>query len=180
MPAIVIARQKIDLPPWARIAISLLAGGIFAVSFYAVMRALLGLAADIPSTRNVALIVHLATVIPALPLGAYVLLSRKGGPRHRLLGRVWLGLMFTTAVATIFIRDVNDGNFSWIHLFTVLTFIAVPKAILTARQGKIEAHRKHLRNFFLGSLIIAGAFSFAPGRTMWHMLFSHAPASVAG
>ena len=174
MPAITVARQKFDLPPWVRIIIATAAAALCGISLYAVLRALFGLAPSIPSTRNIALIVHLATVIPALPLGAYVLLAKKGGSRHRLLGQVWLGLMFTTAIATIFIRDVNAGNFSWIHLFTVLTFIAVPKAILTARQGKIEAHKKHLRNFFLGSLVIAGAFSFIPGRTMWHMLFSDA------
>ncbi len=172
MPAFALSRQKFDLSPAIRVAIALTAGGLFALSLYAVLRFLLGYAPPTPWVRDIALIVHLATVIPALPLGAYVLLSKKGGARHKQLGKIWLSLMFTTAIATVFIRNVNDGQFSWIHLFTVLTFIAVPKAIITARQGKIDAHKKHLRNFFLGSLVIAGAFTFVPGRTMWQWVFA--------
>ncbi len=96
-----------------------------------------------------------------------------------MLGKIWLALMFTTAIATVFIRNINDGQFSWIHLFTLLTFISVPRAILTARQGKIAAHKRHLRNFFLGSLIIAGSFTFIPGRTMWQWAFASPPIDAA-
>ena len=76
-----------------------------------------------------------------------------------------------TAMATIFIRNVNDGQFSWIHAFTLLTFIAIPQAIISARRGDIEAHKRHLRNFFIGALVVAGLTAFAPGRTMWQWAF---------
>ena len=101
------------------------------------------------------------------------MLSQKGSQQHRMLGKIWLSLMFVTAISTIFIRNVNDGQFSWIHLFTLLTMIAVPQAIISARQGKIESHKKHLRNFFIGALIVAGLTAFAPGRTMWQWAFGH-------
>jgi uncharacterized membrane protein len=150
---------------------------LFALCVYATSRWFFGFAPPTPWVRNVALAAHLVTVIPAIPLGAYVIFSRKGGARHKMLGRIWLSLMFVTAVATIFIRNVNDGQFSWIHAFTLLTFIAVPQAIISARQGAIDGHKRHMRNFFLGALVIAGVTAFAPGRTMWQWAFEN-PAAV--
>lgn len=168
-----LSAQPFDLSPAVRIAIGSAAALLLALCIYAALRWALGFAPPTPWVRNVALATHLVTVIPAIPLGAYVILSRKGGARHKLLGKIWLALMFVTAIATLFIRNFNDGQFSWIHLFTLLTFIAVPRAIITARQGKIEAHKKHLRNFFIGALVIAGLTAFAPGRTMWQWAFGH-------
>ncbi len=165
------SKQGFDLPAWQRISAASTATLLLALCVYGFLRWLLGFAPPTPWVRDVALATHLLTVIPAIPLGTYVILSRKGGTRHKLLGKIWLSLMFVTAIATLFIRNVNDGQFSWIHLFTLLTFIAVPQAILSARRGNIEAHKKHLRNFFLGALVIAGLTAFAPGRTMWQWAF---------
>ncbi len=169
--ALPVSTQKFDLPPAVRIVAASASALLLALCVYAFLRWMLGYAPPTPWVKDVALSVHLATVIPAIPLGAYVILSKKGGTRHKLLGKVWLGLMFVTAIATIFIRNINDGNFSWIHLFTLLSFVAIPKAIITARQGKITEHKLHLRNFFIGALIIAGVTAFAPGRTMWQWAF---------
>lgn len=171
MTTMTIAPQPFDLPGWLRIAAASAAALLFGLCSYAVIRWLLGYAPPTPWVRDVALATHLLTVIPAIPLGTYVILSRKGGARHKLLGKIWLSLMFVTAISTIFIRNVNHGQFSWIHLFTLLTFIAVPQAIVSARQGRIEAHKKHVRNFFIGALVIAGLTAFAPGRTMWQWAF---------
>ncbi len=171
MTAYALSNQKFDYPPAARVAIAAVAGGLFAIALYGAIRWAIGIAPPTPWVRQTALAIHLWSVIPALPLGAYVLLTKKGGKRHKLLGRIWLGLMLITAGATIWIRNLNDGQFSWIHLFTVLTFIAVPQAIVSARKGNIAAHKKHMRNFFLGALTIAGGFSFLPGRTMWQWTF---------
>lgn len=169
--------QSFDLAPWLRIASAGASGLLLALCIYAAARWMLGFAPPTPWVRDTALAIHLITVIPAIPLGAYVILASKGGRRHRTLGRIWLSMMAVTSIATIFIRNINDGQFSWIHLLTLLTFVAVPQAIITARQGKIESHKKHLRNFFIGALIIAGITAFAPGRTMWQWAFGHPPAS---
>ena len=169
-----LSAQPFDLPPGVRIAAAAASAMLLALCSYAVIRWLLGYAPPTPWVRDIALATHLATVIPAIPLGAYVILSRKGGARHKLLGKIWLALMLVTAISTIFIRNINDGQFSWIHFFTLLTFVAVPRAIVTARQGRIEEHKKHLRNFFVGALIIAGLTAFAPGRTMWQWAFGEA------
>jgi uncharacterized membrane protein len=163
--------QGFDLPLWVRITSAGASALLLTLCIYASGRWVLGFAPPTPWVRDLALSIHLITVIPAIPLGAYVMLSRKGGRRHKMLGKIWLSMMFVTATATIFIRNVNDGQFSWIHAFTLLTFVAVPQAIISARQGKIEEHKKHLRNFFIGALVIAGLTAFAPGRTMWLWAF---------
>lgn len=162
----------IDVHPRLRFALAAGGGALTAMSLYAVLRGLLGYAPATPWAHDLALAVHLTTAIPAIPLGAYVLFRRKGGSRHRSLGRVWLALMSVTAVATVFIRNVNDGDFSWLHLFTLLTFIAVPRAILSARAGRIDAHKRQLLGFYIGALLLAGASAFAPGRTMWQWAFT--------
>lgn len=170
--ALAAARAPFDLSPLTRAAIAVAAGGMSVLVTYAALRWALGFAPATLWVRDFALSVHLVTVIPAIPLGAYVLLTRKGGPRHRLLGKIWLGLMFVTAIATIFIRNLDSGGFSWIHIFTVLTLVAVPQAIVTARQGRIAAHKKHMVQFYVGALVIAGITAFLPGRTMWQWAFA--------
>ncbi|MEO6580730.1 MAG: DUF2306 domain-containing protein [Sphingomicrobium sp.] len=170
--------QDFDLPKWLRIAVASAATLLFGLCIYAVLRWMLGFSPETPRVRNVALATHLLTVIPAIPLGTYVILSRKGGARHKLLGKIWLSLMFVTAIATIFIRNINDGRFSWIHFFTLLTFVAVPQVIVSARQRKFQEHKKHVRNFFIGALVIAGVTAFAPGRTMWQWAFGSPAAAT--
>lgn len=163
--------QPFDLPPALRMAIAVASGGLFALTSYAALRWLLGIAPPTPWVRDFALTLHLVTAIPAIPLGGYLFATRKGGPRHRMLGKVWLALMLTTAVSTLFIRNLNQGGFSWLHLLTLLTLVAVPQALLSARRGDIAAHRRHMLTFYLGSMIIAGGFTFLPGRTMWQWAF---------
>ena len=167
-PAVKVDRTAFLISRRFQLFLAAVATTLTLLSLYAIARWLFGYTAIQP--RSIAVIIHLATVLPAIPLGAYVLFARKGDSRHRLLGRIWLGLMTVTAVSTIFIRGIN-GSFSPIHLFTVLTFIAVPTAITSARSGNIMKHRKHMIGFYIGALIIAGITAFTPGRTMWHWAF---------
>jgi uncharacterized membrane protein len=120
------------------------------------------------SGMSIALAIHLGTVLPALPLGAYVLLRRKGGATHRLLGRVWSGLMVTTAVSSFWLQDT--GRLSFIHLFSVMTLVSVPLAVFWIRRGNVEGHRRAIVSVYIG-LVVAGLFAFAPGRLLWVWLF---------
>ena len=74
--------QQFDLPQWQRIAAASAAMLLLAFCIYAILRWMLGFAPATPWVRDVALATHLITVIPAIPLGAYVILSRKGGARR--------------------------------------------------------------------------------------------------
>jgi uncharacterized membrane protein len=114
-----------------------------------------------PTAISLPLIVHLGTVLPALPLGAWILLSRKGGRLHRLMGRVWAGMMVTTAISSFWLGE----GLSFIHLFSVLTLVSVPLAIYWIRRGDVERHRRTMTNVYIG-LVVAGIFSFAPGRLL--------------
>lgn len=165
-------RPGFDLSPAIRTALIVSGTAIGAASAYALARAALGLAPTPPAAREVAVIVHLATVLPSLPLGLYLFLARKGGARHRLLGRIWMALMAVTAIAALFIRHLNDGQFSFIHIASVVTLAGIPLAINAARRGRIAAHRRHLVSMFIGAMLVSGLLSFLPGRIMWNWLFA--------
>jgi uncharacterized membrane protein len=162
--------RPLDLRREVRVTVVIVAGLLTALTGFGVARAALGLAPPGATLRPV-VAVHLFTVLPAIPLGAYLLFVRKGGPRHRWLGRLWLTLMGLTAVATLFIRDIKHGGFSLIHLFTLLTFIAIPRALWTARRRQFTQHRRTMLGFYVGALLIAGYFTFLPGRLMWEWAF---------
>lgn len=114
------------------------------------------------------LAVHLATVIPAVPLGAYVLARRKGDRVHRALGRLWAALMMITALASFGVR--TSGHLSWIHLFSVVVLVAVPRAVASAIRGDIRRHVLGMQRTYMG-LLGAGLFTFIPGRLLGDWLF---------
>jgi uncharacterized membrane protein len=120
------------------------------------------------------IMIHLATVIPALLLGPVVLWRRKGDATHKLLGRVWAALMLVTAIASAFIRTPGAGiagtGFSFIHIFTIWTLVNVPLAVLAARRGQIARHRGMMTGLYAG-LVIAGAFTMIPGRLLGSLVF---------
>jgi len=122
-----------------------------------------------PTVHGLWLILHLATVIPAIPLGAYVLLHRKGDARHKLLGRVWAFLMLATALSSFGLTGLT-GNYSPIHLLSILVLISLPRAIWDARSGRIARHRRTMTILY-ASLVVAGLFTFLPGRLFGIWLF---------
>ena len=123
--------------------------------------------------------VHWATVTLAFAFGLGQLVLSKGTGGHRFRGRAYAGLMIVTALAAFFIRSpAPDGALGYlslagmspIHLFIPLTLVSVPLGVLAARRGNMTAHKRHMIGSFLGALVIAGAFTFLPGRRM-HLLF---------
>lgn len=121
-------------------------------------------------TPPLAIWVHLATVVPAVPLGAWLLWrKRKGDMAHRIGGRVWALMMVATAIDSFWIRTIT-GGIGPIHLFSVLVMVQVPRAIWFARSGQIDRHLKTMRGTYFG-LIAAGVLAMAPGRTLWALLF---------
>lgn len=160
-----------DLSTPARAAM-LASGAIIGLaSAYALLRAATGLAPIPSGAKEIAVIIHLATVLPSLPIGLYLFATRKGGARHRWLGRIWMALMAITAVAALFIRHLNDGALSPVHIASAVTLLGIPLAIQAAREGRIAAHRTHLVRMFSGALIVSGLLSFLPGRIMWLWMF---------
>ncbi len=164
------ARSGADIGPLSRAAVSVVGGALTLALAIALFKWATGLAPDFVHYRNWAITIHVITVIPAVPLGAYLLLTRKGTDLHKLLGRVWVGLMVTTAIAITFVR--GGGDFSWIHIFVPYTLFGAWKVVATVRRGDIKAHRNHLISMYLGALAIPGAWSFLPDRLMGLWLWS--------
>ena len=116
-----------------------------------------------------ALWIHLGTVIPAVPLGAFVLWARKGTRGHKMAGRVWALLMLVTALDSFWLRGLT-GGIGPIHIFSVITLYSIPMGIWHAWRGNIVAHQRAMRGVYIG-LIVAGAFAMMPGRFLAHLLF---------
>lgn len=115
---------------------------------------------------------HLATITVALALTPLLMLRRRGDRWHRRLGWTWAIAMLVTATASLFIRDLNDGGFSGIHIFSAITLVSLPLLVLAARAHNVGAHRKTARGLIIGGLLIAGFFTFFPPRLLGLWFFS--------
>ena len=114
---------------------------------------------------------HIAAALSALLLGTVQLIGVKGTTAHRVIGWTWVVAMATTAISSFFIRQINPGGFSLIHLLSGWTVIALPMAVYAARKHRVAMHRRGMTGMFVGGLIVAGAFTFLPGRLMWALFF---------
>lgn len=115
--------------------------------------------------------VHLITALAALVLGGVLMTVRKGRTFHRVAGWVWVSLVMVTAGATIFIRELNHGNWSWLHLFTGWVLLITPPAVIWAKRHDVRRHRRTMMGLFYGGFAINLLFAFIPGRTLWMMFF---------
>ena len=124
--------------------------------------------------RHPVVFAHLMMALGALLLGAWVLWGRKGTTLHRSLGWTWVALMTGVAVSGAFIRDYHLPNlygFTPIHLFVLMVAWQLPRAVVYARSGRIDAHRKAMRGLYQGGCLIAGVFTLLPGRFLGTMLW---------
>jgi uncharacterized membrane protein len=92
------------------------------------------------ANASLAIKIHLATVLPAFAIGTWLIFfSTKGARWHRTLVAAYLALMTVTAITTFFIRSLNTGGFSLVHLFIPLTLFGVFGALWNVRRGDIKA-----------------------------------------
>lgn len=116
--------------------------------------------------------VHALFATIALVLGPFILFRKKGDARHKFLGRIWVAVMAVAVGSSWFISELPMlGRFSPIHIFSVMGTIALFQIIWFARNGNIPAHKAAAKGLYLGGLIVAGTFTFLPGRIMNEMIF---------
>lgn len=114
---------------------------------------------------------HLVTVLIALVLTPWQLLGTRGTARHRLFGKIWVAAMVATAALSLFVRTINPGHFSLIHLLSIFVLVMAPRVWLTARAHRVAQHRATVRGLVTGALLIAGFFTLPPFRLLGSWLF---------
>lgn len=126
---------------------------------------------DVIANSTLAVQIHICAAFAALALGIIMWLQPKGTSSHKRIGRAFLGFMLCAAFSALFIRLINNGKFSYIHLFVPLTVLASIQAVYYVRRGQIKQHKRAVKGMFFGALLIPGALSFLPGRIMWRFIF---------
>src|SRR5438105_614195 len=117
--------------------------------------------------------IHAFAAIAAFAVGLVQLIAAKGTIPHRLIGWSWVLLMLIVAVSSLFIHTIRLwGPWSPIHLLSILVLATLPLAVLHARRHDIAQHRMAMLMLFTGALVIAGGFTFLPGRIMHAVVFS--------
>ncbi|MEO1136446.1 MAG: DUF2306 domain-containing protein [Pseudomonadota bacterium] len=122
---------------------------------------------------------HAFAAFAAFVLGLVQLAAPKGTLPHRSLGFVWVVLMAAVTISSIFIRPSQTTGlpisqwFGWIHVFTIITAYGLIGGIIILVKGgpSLKKHKGPFIGIFFGGIIVAGAFSFMPGRIMHDVLF---------
>ena len=115
---------------------------------------------------------HAITAMIAIILGGIQLYMKKGGVIHKLLGRIWVGLMLIVSVSSFFIHEIKLwGAYSPIHLLSIWTIFSLGLAIYFVRMGNIKRHKQVMTALYGFALILTGFFTFMPGRVMHQIAF---------
>ena len=114
---------------------------------------------------------HAIMAIVAVILGGIQLSMKKGGSIHKLLGRIWVGLMLIVAISSFFIHEIKLwGAYSPIHLLSLWTIFILGVGIYYARVGNVKRHKQSMITLYFFALIVAGFFTLYPGRIMHQIL----------
>jgi uncharacterized membrane protein len=115
---------------------------------------------------------HAVAALGAFALGLVQFAAPKGTLPHRTIGWIWVALMTAVSISAFFIHEIRAwGAWSPIHLLAVFTLAMLPLAVWHARRHAVERHRRAMIGIFLGALVIAGLFTFLPGRIMHAVAF---------
>jgi uncharacterized membrane protein len=118
--------------------------------------------------------VHAFAAFAAFGLGLVQFAAPKGTLPHRTIGWIWVVLLAVIAISSFWIHEIRMwGPFSPIHLISIFVLIMLPRAVWAAQRHKVSAHKRGMTSIFLGALVIAGAFTFWPGRIMHAVVFGN-------
>lgn len=96
---------------------------------------------------------------------------RKGNPLHRVMGWAWVIGMGVVALSSFGINDMRwVGPFGPIHLISIFTLYSLVQGVRVARAHRVADHRQTMRALTFGALIVAGGFTFLPGRIMYQVV----------
>jgi uncharacterized membrane protein len=102
----------------------------------------------------VVITIHTTCSIIALIVGIDVLLRKKGSKLHKILGWIFCISMVLSSISSFWIRKF--GEFSWIHILSILTLFWLFKAIYVVRKKPhnwMFFHILNMTNAFSGIII---------------------------
>lgn len=115
---------------------------------------------------------HAVIAMVAVLLGAVQLCMKKGTRTHKLIGWVWVGSMLIVSISSFLIHELKLwGDYSPIHLLSILTLFFIGRAVYFARVRNIERHKRAMIALYFLALILTGFFTLMPGRVMHQVLF---------
>ena len=149
------------------------------LALFAVAAALIGLPQsiglhrprlDLLAAQPLKVQVHVGAALLAFCLGLVLFAAPKGTLPHRTLGWIWVTFMVVVAGSSLLMTGLNGDHYSWIHLLSGYTLLTLPLGVFAARRHRVVQHQRTMTAMFLGGMVIAGAFTFLPGRLMWRVI----------
>lgn len=119
---------------------------------------------------------HLFTVCPCVLLGFFQLfIIKKSSSLHRINGSIYVILLAFSALISFFLpAQVGErlaNHFGALHLLSIATLATLIYSLWSLKRGDIKAHRRSMSWLYFTGVIIAGAFTLAPGRFLNGVLF---------
>jgi uncharacterized membrane protein len=115
--------------------------------------------------------IHILAAFAALVIGGAIFALPKGRGLHKPFGWAWVAAMAAVVFSSLFITGINGGAYSFIHLLTGWTLVALPLGVAAIRRKNAMRHRHVMTGLYYGGLIVAGALTFIPGRFMFQLFF---------
>ena len=116
--------------------------------------------------------IHAFAAMAAFALGVVQLAAPKGTLPHRTIGWIWVALMLAVSTTSFWIHEIRLwGPWSPIHLLSIFTLATLPLGVLLRQRHRVANHRNVMIAIFTGALVIAGLFTFVPGRIMYAVVF---------
>lgn len=123
--------------------------------------------------------IHLAAALAAVAIGPLALWARRSRaqrPRlHRATGYAWVTLMAAVALSAMFIsgdKGPRLAGFGVTHLLIPITLGLIALSFHFLVRGNVAAHRRIMQGTYIGSCLVAGAFTLLPNRLLGQWLWS--------
>ena len=91
---------------------------------------------------------HIFLALIALVIGAMNLLSKKGTNKHKLIGWFWIIFMGYVSISSFWIKELNEGQYSWIHLLSIITILSLIISIIAIKLKYIKIHSFFMINTY--------------------------------
>lgn len=125
------------------------------------------------TNASMAVKLHVVVAVLGFGVGTFIMIARRGTILHRWLGRGFAVAALLTALTSLFIHEINQwGQWSWIHLISIYVIFSTVTGVLAIRRGNVKLHMQTMIPTYLGGFVVAGAFTFLPGRMMFDMLLA--------